>query len=223
MAEVDWDRTVFVLICPDGVVRHCGFPVLDALAAAGFAPLAWQVLWHRPDDLDSFHERNITSAWQAYRYRLVDIVTTTDIERIFKLKGQFVDAMNEVVAGEGNHLTMVIGHQVLRRMLEEEARSRGAGVVAFGFNADDLVASMVTWMTSGFRMGGIPVREIGDLRYVFPLYRITKKELTLYLELVAPELNRQGTSGRFTSGPDERSMSYALTDHLARRELTTVS
>jgi len=35
-----------------------------------------------------------------------------------------------------------------------------------------------------------------------------------YLELVAPELNRQGTPGRFTTGPDERSMSYAITDHL---------
>ena len=69
-------------------------------------------------------------------------------------------------------------------MLEVEARARGAGVIAFGFNADNLVATMVTWLTSGFRMGGIPVREIGDMRYVFPLYRITKKELTLYLELV---------------------------------------
>jgi tRNA(Ile)-lysidine synthase TilS/MesJ len=142
------------------------------------------------------------------------IVTSEDVERVFKLKGQFVDAMNEIVAGEGNHLTMVIGHQVLRRMLEEEAKARGANVIAFGFNADDLVATMVTWLTSGFRMGGIPVREIGNMRYVFPLYRITKKELTLYLELVAPELNRQGTPGRFTTGPDERSMSYAITDHL---------
>jgi tRNA(Ile)-lysidine synthase TilS/MesJ len=142
------------------------------------------------------------------------IVTAEDVERVFRLRGRFVDAMNEIVAGEGSHLTMVIGHQVLRRMLEVEARDRDAGVVAFGFNADDLVASMVTWFTSGFRMGGIPVREIGGTRYIFPLYRITKKELTLYLELVAPELNRQGTPGRFTTGPDERSMSYAITDHL---------
>jgi tRNA(Ile)-lysidine synthase TilS/MesJ/sulfur carrier protein ThiS len=142
------------------------------------------------------------------------IVTSEDVERVFKLKGPFVDAMNGIVAGEGAHLTMVIGHQVLRRMLEVEARARGAGVIAFGFNADDLVATMVTWLTSGYRMGSIPVREIGEMRYVFPLYRITKKELTLYLELVAPELNRQGTPGRFTTGPDERSMSYAITDHL---------
>jgi tRNA(Ile)-lysidine synthase TilS/MesJ len=142
------------------------------------------------------------------------IVTAEDVERVFKLKKPFVEAMNQIVAGEGAHLTMVIGHQVLRRMLEEDAKARGAGTVAFGFNADDLIASIVTWFTTGFRMGGIPVREIGGMRYIFPLYRITKKELTLYLELVAPELNRQGTPGRFTTGPDERSMSYAITDHL---------
>lgn len=72
MAEVDWDQTVFVLICPDAVARHYGVAIVDRLTAAGFAPIAWRVLWHRPDDLDAFHERNITSAWQAYRYRLVD-------------------------------------------------------------------------------------------------------------------------------------------------------
>lgn len=142
------------------------------------------------------------------------IVTAADVERVFRLRLPFVEAMNQVVAGDGAHLTMVIGHQVLRRMLEEDAFGRGASTVAFGFNADDLVASMVTWYTTGFRMGGIPRRQIGGMQYVFPLYRITKKELTLYLELVAPELNRQGTPGRFTTGPDERSMSYAVTDHL---------
>jgi hypothetical protein len=30
------------------------------------------VLWHRPADLDAFHEVNIAHSWQAYRYRLVD-------------------------------------------------------------------------------------------------------------------------------------------------------
>ncbi|MFF3263987.1 hypothetical protein ACFYWO_33040 [Streptomyces sp. NPDC002932] len=142
------------------------------------------------------------------------IVTADDVTELFKLREPFVDLMNKVVAGEHRNMNMVIGHQVLRRMLEREAGRAGASVVAFGFNADDLVASMVTWFTTGYRMGGIPVRELGDLRYVFPLYRITKKELTLYLELVAPELNRQGAPGRFTTGSDERSLAYAMADHL---------
>jgi tRNA(Ile)-lysidine synthase TilS/MesJ/sulfur carrier protein ThiS len=142
------------------------------------------------------------------------IVTADEVADLFHLREPFVDVMSRVVAGEHRNMNMVIGHQVLRRMLEREADRRGAGVVAFGFNADDLVASMVTWFTTGYRMGGIPVRELGGMRYVFPLYRITKKELTLYLELVAPEQNRQGPPGRFATGPDERSMAYAMADHL---------
>jgi tRNA(Ile)-lysidine synthase TilS/MesJ/sulfur carrier protein ThiS len=142
------------------------------------------------------------------------IVTAADVERVFRLRKPFLEAMNSVVASDASQFNMIIAHQVLRRMLESEAKARGATTVAWGLNADDLVASLVTWFTSGFRMGGIPVREIGGLRFVYPLYRITKKELTLYLELVSPELNRQGTPGRFTTGPDERSMSYAVADHL---------
>ncbi len=46
--------------------------VLDRIEAAGFVPVSWRVLWHRPADLDSFHGRNISQAWQTYLYRLVD-------------------------------------------------------------------------------------------------------------------------------------------------------
>jgi nucleoside diphosphate kinase len=70
--DVDWDRTAFALICPDALARHLGFAILDRVGDAGFAPVAWRVIWHRPDNLDAFHERNISQAWQAYLYRLVD-------------------------------------------------------------------------------------------------------------------------------------------------------
>jgi len=70
--EVNWDRTVFTLICPDAVARHRGFAVLERIESAGFTPVAWRMIWHRPADLDWFHERNITQVWKAYRYRLVD-------------------------------------------------------------------------------------------------------------------------------------------------------
>jgi nucleoside diphosphate kinase len=70
--EVDWDRTVFVLIAPDAVTRRLGGAVLDRLVASGYRPSAWRVLWHRPANLDAFHEKKITTAWRAYFYRLVD-------------------------------------------------------------------------------------------------------------------------------------------------------
>ncbi len=142
------------------------------------------------------------------------LVDADEIRETFQLRRGFHEVMQDVVGGQARQLVMVITHHVMRRMVEKEGARRGVGTVALGLNADDLFASIVTWLTSGFTMGGIPSRTIGKLRYVFPLFRITKKELTLYLELIAPDLNRQGTPGRFTTGPGERSMAYAITDHL---------
>jgi tRNA(Ile)-lysidine synthase TilS/MesJ len=142
------------------------------------------------------------------------VVRAEDIARVFRLDRPFAQVMDRVASGDSRHLTMLVAHHVLRRMLEIAADERAARTIAFGFNADDLVGSLVTWFTSGFRMGGIPVREIGGRRYIFPLFRITKKELTLYLNLVAPDLVRQGRPGRFTVGTEDRSLAYAVADWL---------
>jgi tRNA(Ile)-lysidine synthase TilS/MesJ/sulfur carrier protein ThiS len=142
------------------------------------------------------------------------LVDAQAIRETFRLRRGFHDVMQDVVGSQSRQMVMVITHHVMRRMVEIEGVRRGVGQVVLGLNADDLFASIVTWLTSGFAMGGIPSRNIGKLRYTFPLFRITKKELTLYLELVAPDLNRQGPQGRFTTGPGERSMAYAITDHL---------
>jgi len=142
------------------------------------------------------------------------LVDEAAIRETFALRRSFHEVMQDVVGGDSRQMVMVITHHVMRRMIEIEGQKQGVGTVVLGLNGDDLMASIVTWLTSGFVMGSIPKRIIGDLEYVFPLFRITKKELTLYLELVAPDLNRQGTPGRFTTGPQERSMAYALTDHL---------
>ena len=73
-SEVDWDRTVFGLICPDAIARHLAVPILRRLADNGFAPLSWKCFWHRPTGIDAYFERNITQVWRAYVYRLADRV-----------------------------------------------------------------------------------------------------------------------------------------------------
>jgi tRNA(Ile)-lysidine synthase TilS/MesJ/sulfur carrier protein ThiS len=142
------------------------------------------------------------------------VVDGDEIRRCFRLNRSFAEVMTEIVTGESNSMVMVITHHVMRRMIEVEAARLGVRNIVLGLNGDDLLASLVTWFTSGFQMGPLPVRDIGSFCYLFPLYRITKKELTLYLQLVSPELTRQGTPGRFTTGPGERSLAYAVADHL---------
>jgi tRNA(Ile)-lysidine synthase TilS/MesJ len=143
-----------------------------------------------------------------------EVVGTDEIEQAFNLKNPLQDVLDQVATQEWQHFPMVVGHQILRRMLEITAARRQVSDIIFGFNADDLLASLVTWFTSGFQMGGIPVRQLGATRYLFPLYRITKKELTLYLELLAPELSRQDTTLSSAGGAGERSMVYAISDWL---------
>lgn len=63
---------VFVLLGPDALARHLGVPIVDRLCADGFRPRAWQLIFHRPSGLDTFHARNIDEHWKAYLYRLVD-------------------------------------------------------------------------------------------------------------------------------------------------------
>jgi nucleoside diphosphate kinase len=74
VTEIAWDRTVFVLLPPDALMRHLCTPVLDRLEEHGFEPVRYEVLWHRPPNQDAFHESKITSAWKAYFYRQVDLV-----------------------------------------------------------------------------------------------------------------------------------------------------
>lgn len=142
------------------------------------------------------------------------IVDSAAIEDTFRLNRSFGECMNEIVKGPRSTMVMIVGHHVMRRMIEIEAEKLQQSKIALGFNADDLVASLVTWFTSGFQMGPIPVRPVGPFEYVFPLFRVTKKELTLYLELLIPSRNTQGPPGRFTTGPAERSLAYAIADNL---------
>ncbi|MCA1705917.1 MAG: nucleoside-diphosphate kinase [Actinobacteria bacterium] len=72
MGDIDWERTVLVLVGPDALARHLGVEIVSRLGGIGFVPVGWKVLWQRPIDLDAFHEKNITQVWQAYLYRLVD-------------------------------------------------------------------------------------------------------------------------------------------------------
>ena len=71
--EIDWARTLFVLVAPDGVARHATLPVLERLRAAGFAPRRSLLTRVRPEQADRLHEVNIRDRWQQlYRYRAVD-------------------------------------------------------------------------------------------------------------------------------------------------------
>lgn len=70
----DWERCAFMILGPDALARHLALPVLRRLAGAGFVPVAYRVLWARPEELDEFNARNIRDVFDAYLYRMVDLL-----------------------------------------------------------------------------------------------------------------------------------------------------
>src|SRR5262249_11113968 len=70
----DWSRSVVVLVTPDGVVRHLARPILERVAAAGFAPTHCRQCWLGPEDLDEMYRSNIDFVWDTFRCRLLDQV-----------------------------------------------------------------------------------------------------------------------------------------------------
>lgn len=223
-------ENAFVETLRSGEVIHPGSHIVTGLSGGRDSVALLQLIQRTQKDIPAFQMTIVTVAgmpdWEEPATfkaaidacRLLDlphiIVNAEEIEQCFRLTRPFEVVMQTVLDRGDHHMIMVIGHHVLRRMVEVVADRAGSREIALGFNADDLLASVITWMTAGYAMGGIPRRTIGRFSYLFPLYRITKKELTLYLELAAPSLNRQGSPGRFTTGPAERSLSYAIADHL---------
>lgn len=73
MNAIDWSRTVFVLLGADAFARHTALPILQRIIAEGFRPISYRPIWTRPTELDEFYEKNIRTAWDAYRFRCVDL------------------------------------------------------------------------------------------------------------------------------------------------------
>ena len=67
-----WHRSVFTLILPDAIRRQAHREILRRLAGEGFRIAYFELLDVRPEQLDALYDEQITNAWSAYRYRLLD-------------------------------------------------------------------------------------------------------------------------------------------------------
>jgi len=74
MSDMDWERTVFLLVGPDAIARHLAVPMLERVFQAGVTPVGYRVVPTPPQGQDELYERNIRTVWDAYRFRLVDLL-----------------------------------------------------------------------------------------------------------------------------------------------------
>ena len=104
----------------------------------------------------------------------------------------------------------------MRANVERFARERGIKKISFGYQHEDLMASLFRTNTLGVLFGESAWKKSwGKFELISPLWTITKKELTIYLEYVAPVLHtKQGSPTDYDRGDHNRDINYFMSDIL---------
>jgi tRNA(Ile)-lysidine synthase TilS/MesJ/sulfur carrier protein ThiS len=143
------------------------------------------------------------------------IVSPEEIMNVFNLRKPFFEVVNDILKGPNKHKAIYCSQRVTSVMLEKVARENNAKKIALGLELEDLVATILYWITTGYELPGLLNRKSDDLTYIYPLYNSLKREHTLYLYLTAPEYTNQHNSGRVhIEAPLKRTLYLVLQDKL---------
>ncbi|MGH8542333.1 MAG: hypothetical protein ACREX3_01525 [Gammaproteobacteria bacterium] len=142
------------------------------------------------------------------------LVEPRELESIFNLNRPYAEVLDALLQTAHAQHVIWIGHHTIRHALTLAARRQGCDNVFLALNLEDCMAGLLMSLTSGYLMGGFPTRLVSDIRFGYPLWLFPKKEVNLYLELVAPEFCQQSPPSRFNLGPGVRHFMYAMADYL---------
>ncbi|MHA1278617.1 MAG: ATP-binding protein [Candidatus Helarchaeota archaeon] len=136
-----------------------------------------------------------------------------NIEHVFRMKIDFESALKSIYIKYGRQHTLYTLHYVMRRMVEGVYDEISANKLALGLHLEDITASILRSITTGYSVGYPWKRDFGGINYIYPLWALTKKEITLYLKLTAESFSKQGSAATFDRGTVDRDIYYALADH----------
>lgn len=150
----------------------------------------------------------------------VDDYTILDnayLNKTMNYKNSFDHAINKALSVGGRGRSIAMWHCVMRANVERFARERGIQKIAFGYQHEDLLASVLRCYTIGDIFGqSAAKKQWGDFTLISPLWMVTKKELTIYLEIIAPKSHsKQGSPTDFDRGDHNRDITYFIADLLS--------
>lgn len=115
-----------------------------------------------------------------------EFVQMDDIKRHFRLKTDMQNALEVVLRKRGRAQTINCVHAFMRISVERYFAKQGIHKIAFGLHNEDLLASLIRSLVNGIPFGESLYRKTwGPFNLIYPLWGITKKELTIYLNCVA--------------------------------------
>lgn len=141
------------------------------------------------------------------------IVEKNELVEKFNLNIDFETALQKMYDKYGRQHTLYTLHYVMRHMVEKVYKKIGANKIALGLHLEDITASTLRSLTTGYFVGYPWERNFGGINYIYPLWALNKKEITLYLKLSANQYSKQGSAATFDRGTVDRDIYYAVADH----------
>jgi tRNA(Ile)-lysidine synthase TilS/MesJ len=166
------------------------------------------------EDFDREHSRTFEHAVDlAGRLGVEHHVVPAQIaQEVFRLRLPLREILPGLMRTSSAHHVMYVDHHTTRRALEVFAERSSFNRIALGLHVTDLLAGLLNGWATGYHVGSLPVRPIGDVEYVYPLAFVTKRELHLYHLHRTGELARHSFPNPWEINPKDRNFYYYLAD-----------
>jgi tRNA(Ile)-lysidine synthase TilS/MesJ len=224
---VEWAEQLFVDGCISQKLVEHGETVLLAVSG-GKDSLALGYFLSRtksrlpPFELNAVHVTTFSKpAETAFAREMAEmfghqltLVNDEEVAAAYRLRVSPREALAAVRDQVDKSYQIAAVHSMMRSSIERVARSAGISKIAFGLMREDILTSIIKSMFVGFPFGGSYKKKQRDIEFIYPLWPIGKKELTLYLEALYPTSNRQGSPVTFERGSLARDAHYMIADTL---------
>ncbi|MED2974243.1 hypothetical protein P4361_18600 [Fictibacillus sp. B-59209] len=140
------------------------------------------------------------------------LVNDDDVKKIFNLKVSPHEVLEFIKYDLNKSYSIGATHVIMRAAVESEAKKQGLKKITYGLMTEDIMASIIKSMFVGMPFSGPIKKSFGRFDLIYPLWSISKKELTLYLEAMVPQHNKQGSPSIFERGAFSRDIYYLVAD-----------
>lgn len=141
-----------------------------------------------------------------------NVITNNEVKELFRLTKDPNEVLDFIKYDYNKSYSIAGTHIIMRTAVENAARKQGFKKLSYGLMKEDLMSTVIKCIFVGFPFNGPFGRKFGDFDIIYPLWPISKKELTLYLEAIKPSHNRQESPSQFERGSLSRDIYYLIAD-----------
>ena len=142
------------------------------------------------------------------------LVTNEEVQKLFNIKKTPHEVLDFIKYDFNKSYSIGATHIIMRAAVENAAKKQGLKKLTYGLMGEDLMASIIKGFFVGMPFNGPFKNQLGRFELIYPLWPISKKELTLYLDAIVPNHNKQGSPSEFERGALSRDIYYMIADTL---------